>query len=579
MNDLAKGRATSSTTGTANHAPVSTLPKAPTGINGLDEITFGGFPRGRPTLVCGGPGCGKTLLAMEFLVHGAMRYGEPGVYVTFEESEEELAQNVRSLGFDVETLVADGKLAFDYVHVDPREIEETGEYDLEGLFVRLALAIEAVGARRVVLDTIEALFGGFTNMALLRSELRRLFRWLKERELTVVITGERGGGTLTRQGLEEYVSDCVILLDHRVTDQVSTRRLRVVKYRGTSHGTNEYPFLIDVDGITVLPVTSAGLDHRVSDERVSTGIARLDAMLGGGGFYRGSSILVSGTAGSGKSTIAAHFADATCRHGERCLVLAFEESRGQIVRNMRSVGIDLSAHLASGLLTIEASRPSLYGLEMHLAQIHRRVGQLRPSSVVIDPISNLGINTVDTSAMLLRLIDYLKSEGITALFVSLTAGGRALEATEFGVSSLIDTWLVLRDIEAGGERNRGLYVIKSRGMHHSNQIREFVISSNGIELLDVYVGPDGVLTGSLRSSQEARERAAASAREQEQQQRQRELATRRAVLEAQIKALQHEASTLDAEIGHESVRYASATDTIERERQAAARRRGGEESE
>jgi len=579
MNDLAKGRATSSTTGTANHAPVSTLPKAPTGINGLDEITFGGFPRGRPTLVCGGPGCGKTLLAMEFLVHGAMRYGEPGVYVTFEESEEELAQNVRSLGFDVETLVADGKLAFDYVHVDPREIEETGEYDLEGRFVRLALAIEAVGARRVVLDTIEALFGGFTNMALLRSELRRLFRWLKERELTVVITGERGGGTLTRQGLEEYVSDCVILLDHRVTDQVSTRRLRVVKYRGTSHGTNEYPFLIDVDGITVLPVTSAGLDHRVSDERVSTGIARLDAMLGGGGFYRGSSILVSGTAGSGKSTIAAHFADATCRHGERCLVLAFEESRGQIVRNMRSVGIDLSAHLASGLLTIEASRPSLYGLEIHLAQIHRRVGQLRPSSVVIDPISNLGINTVDTSAMLLRLIDYLKSEGITALFVSLTAGGRALEATEFGVSSLIDTWLVLRDIEAGGERNRGLYVIKSRGMHHSNQIREFVISSNGIELLDVYVGPDGVLTGSLRSSQEARERAAASAREQEQQQRQRELATRRAVLEAQIKALQHEASTLDAEIGHESVRYASATDTIERERQAAARRRGGEESE
>jgi len=579
MNDLAKGRATSSTTGTANHAPVSTLPKAPTGINGLDEITFGGFPRGRPTLVCGGPGCGKTLLAMEFLVHGAMRYGEPGVYVTFEESEEELAQNVRSLGFDVETLVADGKLAFDYVHVDPREIEETGEYDLEGLFVRLALAIEAVGARRVVLDTIEALFGGFTNMALLRSELRRLFRWLKERELTVVITGERGGGTLTRQGLEEYVSDCVILLDHRVTDQVSTRRLRVVKYRGTSHGTNEYPFLIDVDGITVLPVTSAGLDHRVSDERVSTGIARLDAMLGGGGFYRGSSILVSGTAGSGKSTIAAHFADATCRHGERCLVLAFEESREQIVRNMRSVGIDLSAHFASGLLTIEASRPSLYGLEMHLAQIHRRVGQLRPSSVVIDPISNLGINTVDTSAMLLRLIDYLKSEGITALFVSLTAGGRALEATEFGVSSLIDTWLVLRDIEAGGERNRGLYVIKSRGMHHSNQIREFVISSNGIELLDVYVGPDGVLTGSLRSSQEARERAAASAREQEQQQRQRELATRRAVLEAQIKALQHEASTLDAEIGHESVRYASATDTIERERQAAARRRGGEESE
>jgi circadian clock protein KaiC len=556
----------------------SPLAKVATGIDGFDEITGGGLPQGRPTLVCGGPGCGKTLLAMEFLVHGAMRYDEPGAYVTFEESEDELAQNVRSLGFDVDALVAQGKLAFDYVHVDPREIEETGEYDLEGLFVRLGLAIETVGARRVVLDTIESLFGGFTNMALLRSELRRLFRWLKERDLTVVITGERGDGTLTRQGLEEYVSDCVILLDHRVTEQVSTRRLRVVKYRGTSHGTNEYPFLIDADGISVLPVTSVALDHRVSDERVSSGIPRLDAMLGGGGFYRGSSILVSGTAGSGKSTIAAHFADAMCRAGERCLVLAFEESRDQIVRNMRSVGIDFSAHLASGLLTIEASRPSLYGLEMHLAQIHRGVGRLRPSAVVIDPISNLGINTLDTSAMLLRLIDYLKSEGVTAMFVSLTAGGKALEATEFGVSSLIDTWLVLRDIEAAGERNRGLYVIKSRGMHHSNQIREFLITSHGIELLEVYAGPDGVLTGSLRSSQEARERAATLAREQEQQRRQRDLASRRAVLEAQIKALQHEASTLDAEIAHESIQYASATDTIERERRAAARRRGGEES-
>jgi len=578
MNDLANGRAPLVTAGAANGGPASALPKAPTGIAGLDEITFGGLPRGRPTLVCGGPGCGKTLLAMEFLVHGAMRYDEPGAYVTFEESEDELAQNVRSLGFDVDALVAQGKLAFDYVHVDPREIEETGEYDLEGLFVRLGLAIETVGARRVVLDTIESLFGGFTNMALLRSELRRLFRWLKERDLTVVITGERGDGTLTRQGLEEYVSDCVILLDHRVTEQVSTRRLRVVKYRGTSHGTNEYPFLIDADGISVLPVTSVALDHRVSDERVSSGIPRLDAMLGGGGFYRGSSILVSGTAGSGKSTIAAHFADAMCRAGERCLVLAFEESRDQIVRNMRSVGIDFSAHLASGLLTIEASRPSLYGLEMHLAQIHRGVGRLRPSAVVIDPISNLGINTLDTSAMLLRLIDYLKSEGVTAMFVSLTAGGKALEATEFGVSSLIDTWLVLRDIEAAGERNRGLYVIKSRGMHHSNQIREFLITSHGIELLEVYAGPEGVLTGSLRSSQEARERAATLAREQEQQRRQRDLASRRAVLEAQIKALQHEASTLDAEIAHESIQYASATDTIERERRAAARRRGGEES-
>ena len=556
------------------------LPKTATGISGLDEITFGGLPRGRPTLVCGSAGCGKTLLAMEFLVRGATQFDEPGVYVTFEESEEELAQNVRSLGFDVDALVQRGRLAFDYVHIDRREIEETGEYDLEGLFVRLGLAIDSIGAKRVVLDTMESLFDGFSNMALLRSELRRLFRWLKDRNLTVVITGERGDGTLTRQGLEEYVSDCVILLDHRVDEQISTRRLRVVKYRGTTHGTNEYPFLIDEQGISVLPITSLGLAHRVSDERVSSGIPGLDAMLGGTGFFRGSSILVSGTAGSGKSTIAAHFANATCNRGDRCLILAFEESRDQIVRNMRSVGIDLSRHLESGHLLIEAARPSLHGLEMHLAHIHRLIREFAPQGLVIDPISNLGYASrmMDVSAMLLRLIDFLKSSGITAMFVNLTPGGTPLDATAVGVSSLIDTWLVLRDIEAGGERNRGLYVIKSRGMQHSNQIREFVITSGGIDLLDVYAGPDGVLTGSLRASQEARERAAAVAREQEQRRRQRELTTRRAALQAQIEALRQEAMTLEAEVNLESNQFAFETETIERERRAAARRRGGGET-
>jgi circadian clock protein KaiC len=579
MNDPAPPPPATSRPGEATLAAAESLPKAPTGVAGLDEITFGGLPRGRPTLVCGSAGCGKTLLAMEFLVRGATQFGEPGAYITFEESEEELAQNVRSLGFDVDRLVAEGKLAFDYVHVDRREIEETGDYDLVGLFVRLDLAIRSVGARRVVLDTIESLFGGFSNMALLRSELRRLFRWLKDRDVTAVITGERGGATLTRQGLEEYVSDCVILLDHRVDEQISTRRLRVVKYRGTSHGTNEYPFLIDERGISVLPVTSLGLSHAVSRERVATGVPGLDTMLGGQGYYRGSSILVSGTAGSGKSTVAAHFANATCARGERCLFFAFEESRDQIVRNMRSVGIDLTKHLDSGLLRLEASRPTLHGLEMHLAQIHRQVAQFRPHAVVVDPISNLGKSghLLDASSMLLRLIDFLKDRQITALFVNLTANGQALESTETGVSSLIDTWLALRDIEAGGERNRGLYVIKSRGMKHSNQIREFVITSAGIDLLDVYVGPDGVLTGSLRASQEARERATALAREQEQTRRQRELAHRRAVLQAQIQALQQESMTLEQEIGAQEREYELASDTIEHERQAARQRRAGEE--
>ena len=557
-------------------APGRELPKAPTGITGLDEITFGGLPRGRPTLVCGSAGCGKTLLAMEFLVRGATEFGEPGACITFEETEEELARNVLSLGFDVEQLVHDGKLAFDHVHIDRREIEETGEYDLEGLFLRLGLAIDSVGAKRVVLDTIESLFSGFSNMALLRSELRRLFRFLKDRGVTAMITAERGDGTLTRQGLEEYVSDCVILLDHRVDEQLSTRRLRVVKYRGTSHGTNEYPFLIDEDGISVLPITSLGLRHHVSTERVSTGVKRLDAMLGGKGYYRGSSILVSGTAGSGKSTLAAHFADATCRRGERCLYLAFEESPDQIIRNMRTVGMDLQPWVEQGLLSLEASRPAMYGLEMHLIQIHRRVAEFKPHTIILDPMSNFSASaqSPEAGAMLLRVIDFLKSEGITALFVHLTSGGHALEATDVGVSSLIDTWLVLRDIEAGGERNRGLYVIKSRGMRHSNQIREFVITSNGIELLDVYVGPEGVLTGSLRTSQEAREKAAALALDQEMRRRQREMDRRRGAIEAQILALQQEMQTIAEESSAQLEQFRLSTD--DRDREAAARRRRGD---
>jgi circadian clock protein KaiC len=462
----------------------ATLPKARTGIEGLDEITGGGLPQGRPTLVCGGPGCGKTLLAMEFLVRGATQYGEPGVFVTFEETGEELAQNVRSLGFDLDAMVADRKLAIDFVRVERSEIEETGEYDLEGLFVRLGYAIDSVGAKRIALDTIESLFGGFTNEALLRSELRRLFRWLKDRGLTAVITGERGERSLTRQGLEEYVSDCVILLDHRVSEQMSTRRLRIVKYRGTTHGTNEYPFLIDEAGFSVLPLSGLQLDHAVSNERVSSGIPDLDAMLDGKGYYRGSSVLVSGTAGTGKTSLAAHFAQETARRGERCLYLAFEESPSQLMRNMQSIGVNLEPFVSKGVLKLHSSRPTLHGLEMHLVQIHKMVAQFAPSAVVIDPVSNF-VDTstaIETQSMLLRLIDFLKSKQITALLTHLTGGGRPGEGTDIGISSLIDTWILVRDLESGGERSRGLYVLKSRGMPHSKQIREFVITSRGVQL-------------------------------------------------------------------------------------------------
>ena len=518
------------------------LPKTPTGVSGFDEITHGGLPRGRPTLVCGGAGCGKTLFGLQFLVRGALDHGEPGLLMSFEERPEDIVQNVASLGYDLDDLMRQKLLAIDHVRVERSEIEETGEYDLEGLFIRMGFALDAIGAKRVVLDTIEALFSGFDNATILRAELRRLFTWLKDRGVTAVITGERGDGTLTRHGLEEYVSDCVILLDHRVQNQVSTRRLRVMKYRGSTHGTNEYPFLIDQEGIHVLPVTSLGLAHGASDERMSTGIAGLDAMLDGGGLYRGSSVLLSGTAGTGKTSVAAHFADAVCRGGESCLYLSFEESPAQIVRNMRSIRLELEPHVREGRLVFWNERPSTHGLEMHLALVHRLIDTHRPALVIIDPVTALlqAGTPEDARVMLLRLVDHFKIAGITSLFTSLTHGGHDLEQSEIGMSSLMDTWILLRDIEHGGERNRGLYVLKSRGMGHSNQIREFLLTGEGVQLLPPYLGPEGVLTGSARVAQHARQRLAEQEREQALAREHARLQSRRAQLEAQMRAVQAE---------------------------------------
>jgi circadian clock protein KaiC len=461
------------------------LEKSPTGILGLDEITQGGLPKGRPTLICGSAGCGKTLLSLEFLVRGATQYHEPGVLMCFEEKAEELAMNVASLGFDLTKLEKDKKIAIDHVHLERREIEETGEYDLEGLFIRLGHAIDSIKAKRVVLDTIEALFAGLSDEAILRSELRRLFAWLKEKKVTAIITGERGERQLTRHGLEEYVSDCVILLDHRVSDQLSTRRMRIVKYRGSSHGTNEYPFLIDQDGISVIPVTSLGLSHGVTSERISTGVEKLDMMMGKKGFYRGSSVLISGTAGTGKSSLSASFTQAACANKEKVLYFAFEESPDQIVRNMRSIGIDLGRYIKKGLLNIHSSRPTLHGLEMHLAVMHKLVKEFQPQAVVVDPINNLlsSASGSEVRAMLVRLVDFLKMEKITALFTNLTSASQiSLEETEVGLSSLMDTWLLIKDIEFGTERTRGLYILKSRGMAHSHQIREFHLTDTGVDL-------------------------------------------------------------------------------------------------
>jgi circadian clock protein KaiC len=509
---------------------------------GFDEITGGGLPRGRPTLLCGGAGCGKTLFSLHFLVRGAVEYGEPGVFLAFEEREQDLIKNVASLGFDLGDLVERKLIALDHIHVDRMEIEESGEYDLEGLFLRLELAINQVGAKRVVIDTLETIFGAFSNQTILRSELNRLFSWLKERELTTVITGERGDGALTRRGLEEYVSDCVVLLDHRVRDQISTRRVRVVKYRGTSHETNEFPFLIDETGITVVPITSVSLTHSVSEERVSSGVPKLDAMLGGDGYYRGSTVLVSGTAGTGKSSLCAHFADATCSAGQRCLYVSYEESPRQIQRNMGSIGLDLARWGEQDLLRFLALRSTSHGFEAHLALIHKCVREFAPASVILDPVGTLlSAGAADEAQlMLVRIIDSLKAKGITTLLTNLTHGGEALEQTMVGISSLADTWLLLKNLETNGERNRCLYVLKSRGMAHSNQIREFLITADGIDLIEPYIGPEGVLTGTARVSQELRERIEQDGMRSEEERRQRLLEHKRVVLEQRIAALRAE---------------------------------------
>jgi len=491
------------------------LSKTQTGINGLDEITLGGLPTGRTTLICGGPGCGKTLFGMEFLVNGATKFKDPGVFVTFEEKTEELVLNVASLGFDLEKLQAEKKLRVDHVHIEKHEIEETGEYDLDGLFIRLEHAINSIGAKRVVLDTIENLFGGLTNEGILRSELRRLFHWLKDKKVTAIVTGEQGQGMLTRHGLEEYVSDCVILLDHRVINQVSTRRLRVIKYRGSAHGTNEFPFLIDENGLTVLPVTSIKLNRKVYSERISTGIPTLDEMFGGKGFYRGSSILVSGTAGTGKTSLAASFANEVCNRKQKTLYFAFEESPQQIIRNMKSIGLNLESHLKKGLLEFHAARPALFGLEMHLSIIYKTVREFKPSAVVLDPITNLvsvGLAS-EVNSMLLRLIDYLQGEGISVMLTALTSA--VDEKMDEGVSSLVDTWISVKDVESRGERNRLLFIMKSRGMKHSNQVREFVITNKGLSLVEIYLGPHGILVGSEREEQKLQKLSGQALKDQE----------------------------------------------------------------
>ncbi|MDO8179975.1 MAG: circadian clock protein KaiC [Undibacterium sp.] len=522
--------------------------KTPTGIEGLDDITSGGLPCGRSTLLCGGTGTGKTLFALEFLIQGAVLYGEAGVFFSFEEDAIELCRNVDSFGFNVGTLIDENRIEIDHVQLERNQVN--GPYDLDGLFIRLDLALKKVNAKRVVLDSVDMLFMALPNPVLIREEIRRLLHWLKARGLTVIITAESGITNLTRDGMEEYVSDCVILLENRVTRHATTRLLRIVKYRGSAHGSNEYPFLITEKGISVLPITALSLDLPVSEERISTGVPRLDSMLGGKGYFRGSTILVSGPPGSGKSSLAAKFAQATCAKGERCLYFSLEEPRNQIIRNMRSVGIDLQPLLDSELLQFVMTRPSLYGLEMHLAKFHQAINEFKPSTVIFDPISTLHSLEDPTAlkSMLLRLVNFLKSQQITSNFVTLSGHAATPTTPDIGISSIIDTWLQLRDIETNGERNRLMLVLKSRGMSHSNQMREFTLSEHGIELSDVYTGSAGVLTGSARLGQEAQEKLIALTHKYDIEYRTLELDRKRKLKDAQIAAIEAEFNAHQAEL-------------------------------
>ena len=464
------------------------LPKCLTGIKGFDEITEGGLPKNRVTLICGSTGTGKTLLGIDFLINGAINYDEPGVFMSFEDTDVELYKDVASLNLDLEGLVLQKKILIDYVLLERRDIQEKGEFNLEGLFIRLEVAIDSIGAKRVVLDSIESLFAGVTDSGILRLEIKRLFRWFKEKQVTAVITGELRQGSYTRNGLEEYISDCIILLDNRVREQISTRRIRVIKYRGSNHGTNEYPFVIDKDGLSVIPITSAGLDQPGTRERVSTGIPSLDKLFQGGGYTRGSTILASGTAGTGKTSLAAAFAVQSCKRGERCLFLSYEESSGQLVQNMSSIGFNLEPLVKKGMLKIVSTRPSFFGLEMHLLDLYKIIADFKPKAVVIDPLTSLigQGNQLEIQSMLTRMIDALKSRGITGFFTSLVSSNQQNDTSgEIGVSSLIDTWIVVRELEEneGRRRIRGTYIVKSRGMGHSSDVHKLILSDDGLQLV------------------------------------------------------------------------------------------------
>lgn len=521
---------------------IKRLAKCPTGIEGLDTLTNGGLPRNRLTLICGSAGSGKTSLGIEFLVQGIIKYDEPGLFITFEEKPQEIIENAASIGFDLEDLINKKKLFIEYIPVQEEEVMQSGDYTLEALFIRFEQVITSIAVKRVTLDTLDSIFASLGNTPVLRAEIYRLFNWLKQKNITSLVTSEAGITTLSRNGLEEYISDCVISLRTNIVSEVLTRFLRVVKYRGSKHGTNEYPFLITDIGINLFPITSNYLNNIVSTEFVSTGVKELDEMMDNKGYYRGSTVLVTGTAGTGKSSLAAVFSNSICQTGERCIYFTFEEMINQILRNMSSVNLNLQQWIDKDLLKFYAYRSPTYGLETHLLTIQNVIKEFKPHAVIIDPITNFDLigTELEIKSMMTRLIDFLKAQQITALFTSLATTIDPREQTEIGISSLIDSWLVLQNLEQAGERTRGITILKSRGIAHSNQIREFIITSNGIKLEKIYVGPNGILTGSARLDQEEQEKLHLLLQEKETLRRKKLLEHKKALLEAKIMALKSE---------------------------------------
>ena len=513
-----------------------------TGVKGLDDVLGGGIPQGHAMLLVGKPGTGKSILSMEYLLHGIELHKENGVYISFEESEKQIISNAASFGWKFEEMVKKNKLAISYIDMQPEQMRTVGDYDLSALILRVKGAIKKVNARRVVIDGINNLLSTFDDERIIRSDLLRLIREIKEVNATIFITGERGHDSWSKMGFEEYLADGLMHLDNRTDGNYQTREIQVVKCRGINHYTGKSPFIINSEGMSIRPLITADFDYKVLKSRVSTGIADIDNMLGGKGLYRGSTVYITGPSGAGKTSISSSFANGACSRGERALFLAFEESSDQIIRNMKSIGLSLDKWVNEKLLYFYTARATTNSLEGHLDNIMTMVREVEPTCVVLDPISAFRpiANENETKLMLIRLNDYLRARKITTVFTALSSDGEYSEHADVQLSSIADTWIVVRIMDYKGERNNVMQLMKSRGMSHSRQMKEMYFTGNGLKLQNVYQGPEGVLTGAARIGQEKYEKLKEARNVIEIDKNRKKIERKKSLLEASIEALKHE---------------------------------------